>query len=218
MTEGFRGIYPVGEQARPYGAAIFDVMYDKPALLVPPEPHRRGAPSASISAATCCAPLDEAALRADRARACGARTSNRSRCACCSRSCIRSTRRGCARSSPRRCRVAASRCPRRSCRRSASTTGSRTTVINAYLQPILARYIDQLDRRLDEAGIATRQKYIMQSNGGMATFAGAAQQGGHHGALGPGRRRHRRRLRLPHDRHSRTSSPSTWAARPATSR
>src|SRR5580698_7452615 len=35
VTEGFRGIYPVGEQARPYGAPIFDVMYDKPALLVP---------------------------------------------------------------------------------------------------------------------------------------------------------------------------------------
>src|SRR5437667_397715 len=35
VTEGFRGIYPVGEQARPYGTAIFDVMYDKPAPLVP---------------------------------------------------------------------------------------------------------------------------------------------------------------------------------------
>src|SRR6202171_3078840 len=35
VTDGFRGIYPVGEQARPYGAAIFDVMYDKPALLAP---------------------------------------------------------------------------------------------------------------------------------------------------------------------------------------
>src|SRR5581483_10715727 len=35
VTEGFRGIYEVGEQARPYGAAIFDVMYDKPPLLVP---------------------------------------------------------------------------------------------------------------------------------------------------------------------------------------
>src|SRR5438270_2170913 len=35
VTEGFRGIYPVGEQARPYGAALFDVMYDKPPLLVP---------------------------------------------------------------------------------------------------------------------------------------------------------------------------------------
>src|ERR1700748_2272175 len=35
VTEGFRAIYPVGEQARPYGTAIFDVMYDKPAPLVP---------------------------------------------------------------------------------------------------------------------------------------------------------------------------------------
>src|ERR1700682_5639692 len=34
VTEGFRGIYPVGEQCRPYGTAIFDVMYDKPAMLV----------------------------------------------------------------------------------------------------------------------------------------------------------------------------------------
>src|SRR5262249_4199632 len=51
-----------------------------------------------------------------------------------------------------------------------------TTVINAYLQPILAHYIAQLERRLSEAGIATRQKYIMQSNGGMATFATAAQK------------------------------------------
>src|SRR5678815_3665607 len=48
--------------------------------------------------------------------------------------------------------------------------------INAYLQPILARYIAQLDRRLATAGIVTRQKYIMQSNGGMAAFAAAARR------------------------------------------
>src|SRR5689334_25426797 len=36
VTKGFRGIYEVAEQARPYGTAIFDVMYDKPAPLVPP--------------------------------------------------------------------------------------------------------------------------------------------------------------------------------------
>src|SRR5689334_6429960 len=35
VTEGFRGIYEVAEQARPYGTAIFDVLYDKPAPLVP---------------------------------------------------------------------------------------------------------------------------------------------------------------------------------------
>src|SRR6476661_2196177 len=36
VTEGFRAVYPVGEQARPYGPAIFDVMFDKPSLLVSP--------------------------------------------------------------------------------------------------------------------------------------------------------------------------------------
>src|SRR5512132_329440 len=35
VTEGFRGIYPGGEQARPYGPAIFDIMYDKSQPLVP---------------------------------------------------------------------------------------------------------------------------------------------------------------------------------------
>jgi len=35
VTEGFRAVYPVGEQARPYGPAIFDVMFDKPSMLVP---------------------------------------------------------------------------------------------------------------------------------------------------------------------------------------
>src|SRR5258707_869212 len=51
-----------------------------------------------------------------------------------------------------------------------------TTVINAYLQPILARYIAQLEARLAAARITTRQKYIMQSNGGMSTFAAAARR------------------------------------------
>src|SRR4029079_4443676 len=51
-----------------------------------------------------------------------------------------------------------------------------TTVINAYLQPILARYIAPLDPRLSRDGVATQQKYIMQSNGGMATFAAAPRR------------------------------------------
>src|SRR5579884_1629969 len=29
VTEGFRGIYEVGEQSRPYGPVIFDIMYDR---------------------------------------------------------------------------------------------------------------------------------------------------------------------------------------------
>src|SRR3954463_12512941 len=35
VTEGFRGIYEIQEQSIPYGAAIFNMNYEKPALLVP---------------------------------------------------------------------------------------------------------------------------------------------------------------------------------------
>ena len=72
-----------------------------------------------------------------------------------------------------------------------------TTVINAYLQPILARYVENLDRRLTAAGVTTRQKYIMQSNGGMSTFRGRRAHRRDHGAVRAGRRRHRGRRRLP---------------------
>ena len=54
-------------------------------------------------------------------------------------------------------------------------TGVQTCALPIYLQPILARYIAQLDRRLSGAGLTTRQKYIMQSNGGMSTFPAAAR-------------------------------------------
>ena len=91
-----------------------------------------------------------------------------------------------------------------------------TTVINAYLAPILARYIARLERRLAEAGVTTRQTYVMQSNGGMATFAAAARRAVAT-VLSAGRRRDRRRRGLPQHRSSTTSSPSTWAAPPATS-
>src|SRR3984957_4590610 len=36
VTKGFRGIYEVAEQSRPHGPVIFDIMYDRPAKLVPP--------------------------------------------------------------------------------------------------------------------------------------------------------------------------------------
>src|SRR6266849_4126178 len=52
-----------------------------------------------------------------------------------------------------------------------------TTLVNAYLEPVLVRYIDDLNRGLDAAGIRTRQRFLMQSNGGVMPF-GAAIAGG----------------------------------------
>ena len=52
-----------------------------------------------------------------------------------------------------------------------------TTLVNAYLEPVLVRYIDHLDRGLDAAGVSTPQRFLMQSNGGVMPFAAAIAGG-----------------------------------------
>src|SRR6202048_4162437 len=174
VTEGFRGIYPVGEQARPYGAAIFDVMYDRPALLVPAR--RTGEVRERVDhQGRVLLPLDEAALR-ETLRELAAHDIE-SIAVCLLFSFLHPEHEARVRE------IAREELPECSISLSSEIVPLireyhrlSTTVINAYLQPLLARYIDQLDRRLSAAGIGTRQKYIMQSNGGMATFAAAARK------------------------------------------
>jgi N-methylhydantoinase A len=174
VTEGFRGIYPVGEQARPYGAAIFDVMYDKPEPLVPPsltgEVRERVDFRGNVLR-----PLDEAALR-DTVHALKAHELE-SIAVCLLFSFLHPQH-------ERRVReIVREEMPDCSISLSSEVLPQireyyrlSTTVINAYLQPILARYIARLERRLAEAGVATRQTYVMQSNGGTATFTAAARR------------------------------------------
>ena len=52
-----------------------------------------------------------------------------------------------------------------------------TTLVNAYLEPVLVRYIDHLDSGLDAAGVHTPQRFLMQSNGGVMPFAAAIAGG-----------------------------------------
>src|SRR5882757_7929293 len=52
-----------------------------------------------------------------------------------------------------------------------------TTLLNAYLEPVMVRYIAHLNGGLDSAGVRTRQRFLMQSNGGVMPF-GAAIAGG----------------------------------------
>jgi N-methylhydantoinase A len=174
VTEGFRGVYEVGEQARPYGAAIFDVMYDKPPTLVPRSRTAEVAERVD-SRGNVLRPLDEPALRAAVRELAAHGVESVAVCLLFSflhpaherrvREVIAGEIPGCAVSLS--CEVLPQ--IREYYRLS-------TTVINAYLQPMLARYIERLDGRLAEAGVAAPQKYIMQSNGGMSTFAAAAHR------------------------------------------
>jgi N-methylhydantoinase A len=174
VTEGFRAVYPVGEQARPYGAAIFDVMYDKPALLVPQSLTGEVKERVDFRGQVL-VPLDEAALRATVRELAAEKIESLAVCLLFSflypqhemrvREIVREEMPGCAISLS--CEIVP---------QIREYHRLSTTVINAYLQPILARYIANLDRRLKEAGLTTPQKYIMQSNGGMATFGTAAHK------------------------------------------
>jgi N-methylhydantoinase A len=174
VTEGFRGIYEVAEQCRPHGSAIFDIFYDRPPLLVPA--HLTGEVAERVSAkGEILVSLDEAALRATVRELKEEGPEAIAVCLLFSflapgheervRAIIGEEMPGCAVS------LSSDIVPqiREYYRLS-------TTVINAYLEPILARYIGNLEARLSGAGLTTRQKYIMQSNGGMATFAASARK------------------------------------------
>jgi N-methylhydantoinase A len=174
VTEGFRGIYEVGEQARPYGPAIFDVMYDKPLMLAPRRLTGEVRERVDFRGEVL-RPLDEDALRATlRAMA---RQEPASIAVCLLFSFLHPQH------EQRVGAVIAEELPGCSVSLSSDVLPQireyyrlSTTVINAYLQPILKRYVGNLDRRLAASGIATPQKYVMQSNGGMSTFEAAARR------------------------------------------
>jgi N-methylhydantoinase A len=52
-----------------------------------------------------------------------------------------------------------------------------TTLVNAYLEPVLVRYIAHLNAGLEKAGITTPQRFLMQSNGGVMPFSAAIAGG-----------------------------------------
>jgi N-methylhydantoinase A len=174
VTEGFRGIYPVGEQSRPYGPAIFDVMFDKPEPLVPQS--RTGEVKERVDfRGQVLRALDEAALRAT-VRALDVERVE-SIAVCLLFSFLHPAH------EQRVREIVAEEMPDCGVSLSCEVLPQireyfrlSTTVINACLQPILARYIAQLEGRLVAARVTTRQKYIMQSNGGMATFSAAARK------------------------------------------
>jgi N-methylhydantoinase A len=174
VTKGFRGIYEVGEQCRPHGPVIFDIMYDKPAKLVPPSRTGEVAERVSFDGEVL-EDLDEEALRQTVRELRQESVESIAVCLLFSFLVPRHEKRVRA--------IIAEEIPGCSVSLSSEIVPQireyyrlSTTAVNAYLQPILARYIENLDSRLKKAGVVTPQKYVMQSNGGMATFASAGKQ------------------------------------------
>jgi len=52
-----------------------------------------------------------------------------------------------------------------------------TTLLNAYLEPVMVHYIGHLNRELDGTGLTSQQRFLMQSNGGVMPFSAAIAGG-----------------------------------------
>jgi N-methylhydantoinase A len=174
VTDGFRGIYEVMEQSRPHGPALFDLDYRKPTLLAPGS--RTGEVRERVDfRGEVLAPLDEEALRETLRGLRGQEIESMAVCLLFSylypvherrvRELVSEELPGCV--------VSLSSEVLPQIREYARLS---TTVINAYLQPIVERYLHNLRDRLARAGITTPQAYVMQSNGGTATFGKAAER------------------------------------------
>ncbi len=174
VTEGFGGIYQVGEQARPYGPPVFDVLYSRPRPLVrrwmtEEILERIGADGKVIEPLNVSKALKTVrSLKAKRVE---------SIAVCFLFSFLQPQHEEIVKEIIQRempeCAVSCSSDVLPQVREYYRLS---TTVINAYIQPILKRYIENLYQKLQASGLITKQLYIMQSNGGVTTFQTAARR------------------------------------------
>ena len=174
VTEGFRGVYEIGEQSRPYGASMYDLFYDKLPPLVPArlteEVRERVLFDGSVHVA-----FDEASARTAIERLVAHGVESAAVCL------LFSFRNG---DHERRIlELFAELAPHVDVSLSCDVAPEireyyrlSTAVVNAYLNPLVRRYIEELGRRLTEYGTDAKQSYVMRSNGGVATFAIAAKR------------------------------------------
>ena len=165
ITRGFRAVYEARGWVRPDPIELLDTFFRKPPLLVP-QSRTEEIPERMDYRGTVLEPLDEQAVRvaARRLKARGVQT-----VAVCYLFSFRNplheecTAEILAEEEPAWRISLSSRVlpvireyPRLS-----------TTVVDAYVGPIMERYLVNLDRRLKERGITTPQIFLMQSNGGL---------------------------------------------------
>jgi len=172
VTQGFRGIYEVMEQTRGYGPATYDLFFEKPRLLAPPYyteeiPERVDFRGAALK------PIDVEAARDAIKRL--KKKGVQSVAVCFLFSFLNPDH------ELRIKELFAREFPEARLSLSYEVLPQirefyrlSTTVINAYIQPVMSSYLGQLESRMRELGVTTPKLYIMQSNGGVSTFKGSA--------------------------------------------
>ena len=169
-TEGFRDMLEIARQIRP---TLYDLQFEKPRPLVPR--HRCfGVPERLDAQGQVLAPLDEDALRrvANKLRDEGVES-----IAVCFLHAYANP------AHERRAgEIIAEEFPEAIVSLSAEVAPefreylrASTTVINSCIRPVVARYLQRIEDRLAQAGIAA-ELLVMQSSGGVYTFAAARQK------------------------------------------
>ena len=165
ITRGFRAVYEARGWVRPDPNELLDTFFRKPPLLVP-QSRTEEIPERMDYRGTVLEPLDEQAVRAAarRLKAGGVQA-----VAVCYLFSFRNPLH-----EERTVEILAEEEP--AWRISLSSRvlpvireypRLSTTVVDAYVGPIMERYLVNLDRRLKERGITTPQIFLMQSNGGL---------------------------------------------------
>jgi N-methylhydantoinase A len=165
ITRGFRAVYEARGWVRPDPIELLDTFFRKPPLLVP-QSRTEEIPERMDYRGTVLEPLDEQAVRAAARRL---KTRGVQAVAVCYLFSFRNPLH-----EERTAEILAEEEP--AWRISLSSRvlpvireypRLSTTVVDAYVGPIMERYLVNLDRRLKERGITTPQIFLMQSNGGL---------------------------------------------------
>ena len=174
VTSGFRGIYEVMEQTRGYGPATYDLFFEKPKLLAPSY-YTEEIPERVDFRGEVLKPIDiESSLQAIRSLK---QKKVESVAVCFLFSFLNQQH------ELKIKEIMEKEFPEASLSLSCEILPQirefyrmSTTVINAYIAPVLSRYLGRLEGRLREMGVTTPKLYIMQSNGGVSTFQGAGKK------------------------------------------
>ena len=169
-TEGFRDMLEIARQIRP---SLYDVHFEKPPPLVPRH-LCYGIPERLDARGEVVVPLDEDALRATAQEL--SSTGIESLAVCFLHSYVNDVHEKRAGEILKEVlpgvRVSLSSDVAPEFREYFRAT---TTIINAGIQPIVARYLDRIEHRLRETGLMA-ELLIMQSSGGVFTFSAAAEK------------------------------------------
>jgi N-methylhydantoinase A len=174
VTQGFRGIYEVMEQTRGYGPATYDLFFEKPRLLAPPYLTEE-IPERVDFRGNALKPIEIESSREAVRRL--KKKGVQSVAVCFLFSFLNPNH------ELKIKEIFAAEFPEATLSLSCEVLPQirefyrmSTTVINAYIGPVMANYISRLENRLKEMGITTPKLYIMQSNGGVSTFEGSTKK------------------------------------------